>query len=171
MTVDLVDEQERPAPAERLRELAEHVLVAEGVPADMELTVLLMDEPAVAELNREHLGEEGPTDVLAFPLDAPDEAGAGAAGADEASAGAAPRVLGDVVLCPPVAARQARAGETAELEMLLVHGVLHLLGHDHAEERERRVMFARTDELLADFRAVGERGAAAPASPSSEGPR
>lgn len=143
MTVAVADEQPRTVPVDRLRALAEHVLAAEGVPEAMELTVLLVDEPAIAELNRDHLGGDGPTDVLAFPMDRPDEA-----------TGSVPAILGDVVLCPVVAERQAGGQPSAELEMLLIHGILHLLGHDHAEEDERRVMFARTDALLADFRRV-----------------
>ncbi len=143
MTVSVVDEQQRPVPTDRLRALADHALTAEGVPEAMELTVLLVDGPAIAELNREHLDGNGPTDVLAFPMDRPDEA-----------TGSVPAILGDVVLCPVVAERQAGGQPSAELEMLLIHGILHLLGHDHAEEDERRVMFARTDALLADFRQV-----------------
>lgn len=141
MTVAVVDEQQRPVPTDRLRALAGHALAAEGVPEAMELTVLLVDEPSIAELNRDHLGGDGPTDVLAFPMDRPEEA-----------TGTVPPILGDVVLCPRVAERQAGEHSWAELEMLLVHGILHLLGHDHAEEEERRRMFGRTDALLADFR-------------------
>lgn len=141
MTVAVVDEQQRPVPTDRLRALAGHALAAEGVPEPMELTVLLVDEVSIAELNRDHLDGEGPTDVLAFPMDPPDEA-----------AGTVPAILGDVVLCPKVAERQAGEQPWAELEMLLVHGILHLLGHDHAEEDERRLMFGRTEALLADFR-------------------
>lgn len=141
MTVSVVDEQQRPVPTDRLRALAGHALAAEGVPEAMDLTVLLVDEPSIAELNRDHLGGDGPTDVLAFPMDRPDEA-----------TGGVPAILGDVVLCPGVAERQAGEQPWAELEMLLVHGILHLLGHDHADEDERRLMFGRTDALLADFR-------------------
>lgn len=155
MTVFVVDEQQRPVPTDRLRALADHALAAEGVPEAMELTVLLVDESAIAELNREHLDGDGPTDVLAFPMDRPDEA-----------TGSVPAILGDVVLCPVVAERQAGGQPTAELEMLLVHGVLHLLGHDHAEEDERRVMFARTDALLADFRHA--HGDPPPATPAAD---
>lgn len=141
MTVVVVDEQPRPVPVDRLRGLAEHVLAAERVPEAMELTVLLVDEPAIAELNRDYLGGEGPTDVLAFPMDRPEDV------TDDV-----PGILGDVVLCPRVGERQGGDDPTAELEMLVVHGILHLLGHDHAEEGERRVMFERTDALLAAFR-------------------
>jgi probable rRNA maturation factor len=75
---------------------------------------------------------------------------------DELSEGdAEPGMLGDIVLCPVVAAEQAQvAGHSAqaEFELLLTHGMLHLLGHDHQEEEEHRVMFARQDELLAAWR-------------------
>ncbi len=89
------------------------------------------------------MGVDGPTDVLAFPLDAPGETTQG----DIA-------ILGDVVLCPAVAARQAADHGTApqvEMDMLVVHGLLHLLGHDHAEAEEKAIMFGLTDQLLADF--------------------
>ncbi len=138
------DEQTRPVDGERLRDLAAHVLTDRGVPAGMELNVLCVDADAMTELNVAHMGADRPTDVLAFPLDAPGEALAGE-----------PSILGDVVLCPEIAARQASehgVSEAAELELLLVHGILHLLGHDHAEEDERREMFGLTDRLLGAFR-------------------
>ena len=140
MTVSVTDEQSHPVATRRLQAVAEHVLAAENVPSDMQLTLLLVDEAAIAELNRAHLGGEHPTDVLAFPIDAPGEVGEDV-----------PAMLGDVALCPAVAQRQAPHDPTGELEMLVVHGILHLLGHDHAEPDERRVMFARTDELLAEL--------------------
>jgi probable rRNA maturation factor len=142
--VFLADEQERPVDAARLRDLAAHVLADRRVPAAMEVNVLLVERDAMTELNVQHMGGNGPTDVLAFPMDLPGEA-----------VGDAPAILGDVVLCPDVAAHQAPehgASEAAELELLLVHGILHLLGHDHAEEEERREMFGLTDRILADFR-------------------
>ncbi len=143
MTVELVDEQREPVDHERLRALAEHVLAAEGVPARMALAVRCVDRDAIAALNQEHMDGQGPTDVLAFPLDDP-------AALDPEDP--VPALLGDVVLCPAVAREQAAGEPLAELELLLVHGILHLLGHDHAEEHERHVMFARTDALLGAFR-------------------
>ncbi len=130
---------------ERLRGLAQFVAADRRVPADMALSVLCVPTSAMAELNRVHMGGEGPTDVLAFPMDMPGETMPGE-----------PAVLGDVVLCPEVAAAQAAdAGHdvSAELEMLVVHGILHLLGHDHAEESEHREMTELTERLLADWRA------------------
>jgi probable rRNA maturation factor len=145
-SVFFADEQERPVEVERLRDLAGHVLSDQRVPPGMELNVLCVERDAMAELNLRHMGSDGPTDVLAFPMDAPGESVRGE-----------PAILGDVVLCPEVAAEQAvehGVTESAELELLLVHGILHLLGHDHADDSERRAMFALTDRLLADFRAA-----------------
>ena len=80
------------------------------------------------------MGTAGPTDVLAFPIDLDDSTG--------------PRVLGDVVICPTVAAAQAPAGVAAELSLLVVHGVLHVLGHDHATPEDERAMWAKQSALL-----------------------
>ncbi|MBW3562789.1 MAG: rRNA maturation RNase YbeY [Actinobacteria bacterium] len=144
MSVFVADEQSQPVDSDDLAAIAAHVLRAQGVPEDMELSLLLVDEPTMASLNEEHLDGDGPTDVLAFPIDRPGEAPDGV-----------PSILGDVVLCPPVAARQAeQAGHPPEdeLRMLTVHGILHLLGMDHAEPDEEQQMFGRTDELLASYR-------------------
>lgn len=150
MSVSVTDEQQHPVDHDQLRSLARHVLHAQSVPQRMDLSILLVDSGVMAELNREHLGGDGPTDVLAFPIDAPQEAPP-----------AGPAVLGEVVLCPQVAARQAQqAGHdvAAELRLLTVHGILHVLGMDHADPDAERRMFARTDELLAGF--DGDKGAA-----------
>lgn len=147
MAVYLADEQTLPVDHDRLRRLAEAVLADLSVPRAMELSVLFLDRDAIAALNVHHLGGEGPTDVLAFPMDLPGETGPGE-----------PAILGDVVLCPEVAGAQAGPHGTTpaeELELLLVHGILHLLGHDHAEDDERARMFGLTDRLLADFRRQG----------------
>ncbi len=107
--------------------LAEACLRGEGA-ARAELSVSFVDEAEMAELHERYLGEPGPTDVLAFPLDEVDEEGT--------------RLLGDVVICPAVAARNNPADPAGELRLLLVHGILHLLGHDHEEEGERARMWA-----------------------------
>ena len=93
-------------------------------------------------LNVEHMGGTGPTDVLSFPLDA----------AEDSVVGPGPRLLGDVVVCPAVAADQAptHAGTLDdELALLIVHGILHVLGWDHATEDETATMQAREQDLLA----------------------
>jgi probable rRNA maturation factor len=141
MPVFLADEQDLEVDADDLIVLADRVLTEQRVPPDMEVALLLVDESTISGLNAKHLGHDGPTDVLAFPIDEPGE-----------SPPAGPAILGDVVLCPAVAHRQAaeRGGAVhAELQLLTVHGLLHLLGMDHAEPDEEREMFALTDRLLA----------------------
>lgn len=116
---------------------------------DADLSILLVDEEEMARLHVEWMDESGPTDVLSFPMDdlrAGDPAGPRVEG-----------ILGDIVLCPAVAARQGEeAGHAAETELalLLTHGVLHLLGHDHAEPDEHERMFALQAELLDGWLAV-----------------
>jgi probable rRNA maturation factor len=141
--------------------LARLVLEAERVVADVEMSLLFVDEPTIAELNERFLGYEGPTDVLSFPMDdelppagrQPDQGGRGPGSPSDP--GDPPTVLGDVVVCPSVAGRQAaeRGGALDdELALLVVHGVLHLLNYDHAEPAETAVMQQREREILARFR-------------------
>jgi probable rRNA maturation factor len=121
--------------------LAADVLEAEGRRG--ELTLTFVDRDEIAALNAEHMGKDGPTDVLSFPLD--DES------ADAEFDDGIPLLLGDVVVCPDVAREQApeHAGTLDdEVALLVVHGVLHVLGHDHAEPDETAVMRARELELL-----------------------
>jgi probable rRNA maturation factor len=142
----------------RWTNLATEVLLAEGVRGASELSVLFVDEPSIAELNETYLGKVGSTDVLAFPIDASEvEVIAGPAGMSKAPDRAPvdiselPLLLGDVVICPVVAARQAPAHAGTlddEFALLLVHGVLHVLGYDHAEPDEAERMRQRERELL-----------------------
>jgi probable rRNA maturation factor len=120
-----------------------------GINALAELSVLLMDVEAMTELHLKWMDEPGPTDVMSFPMDEldtarrPDDAGPG------------PALLGDVVLCPAVAREQAREGGHSlddELHLLTVHGILHLLGYDHAEPAEEKVMFRLQNDLLDRWR-------------------
>ena len=145
MAVFLADEQDLDVDGDDLVALARHVLRAQRVPDDMELALLLVDIPTISGLNAEHMGKEGPTDVLAFPIDAPGEA-----------LPDTPAILGDVVLCPAVAHEQADGlgrSPADEVRLLTVHGILHLLGMDHADPDEERAMFGLTDELLASYAA------------------
>lgn len=149
MAVYLADEQTVPVDTDDLLALVRHVLAARRVPEDMEVSILLVDEQTIAALNDEHLGKSGPTDVLSFPIDEPGE-----------SPPDSPAILGDVVLCPAVAHEQAAGlGRTpdAEVRLLTVHGILHLLGMDHADPEEERAMFGLTDELLASYAASQDR--------------
>jgi probable rRNA maturation factor len=145
---------------DRWTTLARQVLVAEGVRGEAELSLLFVDEDAIAELNQRFMDAEGPTDVLAFPIDDPAVSGrwpdAGTAGPDrdDPEPSDLPLLLGDVVVCPSVARRQApgHAGTYEdELALLVVHGVLHVLGHDHAEPGEAAVMQSRERDLLERF--------------------
>ena len=145
MAVFLSDEQPREVDTDDLLALTRHVLAARRVPEDMEVSILLVDEGTIAALNEQHMGKEGPTDVLAFPIDEPGETPP-----DQ------PAVLGDVVLCPAVCAAQAprySRSEHEELQVLTVHGLLHLLGMDHADPVAEAEMFGLTDQLLGDYRA------------------
>ena len=117
-----------------------------------ELSVLLVDEQTMTELHERWMGEPGPTDVLAFPMD---ELRPPHLGGNREDPGPEPGLLGDVVLCPQVAAEQAeKAGHSTqdELELLCVHGILHLLGYDHAEPEEHAAMFGAQDQLLKAWR-------------------
>jgi probable rRNA maturation factor len=155
------DEQSAaPVDVDRWVTLAREVLVAEGVQGDVELSLLFVDETTIAELNARFMEADGPTDVLAFPIDDPVVAGrwpdASTSGPDreDPEPGDMPLLLGDVVVCPAVAERQApeHAGSyDDELALLVVHGVLHVLGHDHAEPDETAVMQARERALLDEF--------------------
>jgi probable rRNA maturation factor len=144
-----------------LVELAKAVLAAEKVKGDCELAITFVDETSIAELNKEFLGEDGPTDVLAFPIDdeivesgrSPDS---GSTGPDrpDMDPGEVPILLGDVMVCPAVAARNAAERNKTtddELALLVVHGILHVLGMDHADPQEEATMFAKQDDLLARF--------------------
>jgi probable rRNA maturation factor len=153
--ISVADEQsDRPVDAARWRALAERVLEAEGVVGEAELSLHFVDRAAMAELNREHLGGEGPTDVLSFPIDG--ERASDALG----RTGGPPLLLGDVVICPDVASANApeHAGtDEDELALLVVHGILHLLGHDHAADDERAAMQALERDLLGRLHGVPAR--------------
>ena len=147
----------------RYRDLVQRVLEAEGVPPGAETAVTFVGPEEMAHLNETHMGNAGPTDVLAFPIDLPERAHASRDARGEARdrdvADATAAVLaGDVVVCPAVAAANAAAGKgsreghdgsvAAEIDLLVVHGVLHLLGMDHAKPAEAAAMRARENEHL-----------------------
>lgn len=142
VTVVVADEQsEVEIDAVRWATLAREVLLDEGHRG--ELTLTFVDIDTIGELNAEHMGVEGPTDVLSFPLDAeldPVDLG------ELPGIHAVPVLLGDVVVCPTVAAAAAPAHAGSlddELALLVVHGVLHVLGHDHTAEADTAAMQAR----------------------------
>jgi len=159
--VFVADEQtDQPVDTMRWVHLAEAVLLDEAIPGETELSMLFVDEEAMADLNKRFLGKEGPTDVLAFPIDeepveggrSPDSGGTGPGDTSEPSE--MPTVLGDVVICPAVAHRNApeHAGTYEdEVALLIVHGLLHLLGMDHEDDDEAEAMELREQALLAKF--------------------
>ena len=125
------DRQTDAVDVEGLAMLARACLVGEGV-VDTELSISFVTEDEIADLHRRYLQQDGPTDVLSFPLD--DDAGEDRL-----------RMLGDVVIAPAVAARNNPDDPGSELRLLLVHGILHLLGHDHMEQADRATMWARQE--------------------------
>jgi len=155
LSIEIANESGTEVDTDSALAVARYTLEEMGVNPLAELSILLVDIDYMTELNHRWMGEDGPTDVLAFPMDE----GSVDHGPGETATGE-PALLGDIVLCPEVAAKQAAAAghSTAdELHLLTVHGVLHLLGYDHAEPEEEREMFALQDRLLAAWRASRER--------------
>lgn len=144
---------------DRWQRLALAALADEGVGGECELSVMFVDEETIAGLNERFMDVDGPTDVLSFPIDGetdppgrwPDSGGPGPDRVED-DPEELPLLLGDVVVCPAVAARNApeHAGTVDdEIALLVVHGILHLLGMDHATDDQREAMWARERELLA----------------------
>jgi probable rRNA maturation factor len=155
VSIEIANESGVDVDSDAIQSVARHALDEMGVNPLAELSVLLVDIEYMGELNHRWMDGEGPTDVLAFPMDESSvDHGPGEHGGGE------PALLGDIVLCPEVAAKQAAtAGHAAvdELAMLTVHGVLHLLGYDHAEPEEEQEMFGLQARLLESWRGVGKR--------------
>lgn len=146
MSIEVNNESGMPADEESLVRMARFIMDRLYVHPQTELSIILADTEAMEKLHIEWMDEPGPTDVLSFPM-------------DELRPGSADRpspagLLGDIVLCPQVAEEQARAAGHStgeELLLLTTHGVLHLLGYDHAEPDEKEEMFSLQRELLAGF--------------------
>ena len=167
MSLDIyaADEQaDHPVAVERWSALARSVLEAEGVAGDTEVALLFVDEQTIASLNERFLGKDGPDRRPVVPhrgrggaersLSRPGGTGPGTIEADTDRL----LLLGDVVICPAVAARNAvdhGVGFDDELALLVVHGILHLLGMDHEDTAEAEQMERREQQLLARFYRVG----------------
>lgn len=154
MTIDVVNETDVDLDLDSLQQQARFVLDRLRIHPQAELSVLLVDEPTIEELHVRWMDEPGPTDVLSFPMDelrpTKDD--------EEPAEG----LLGDIVICPQVAQKQADAAghrREDELALLLTHGILHLLGYDHLEPEEHAEMFGLQARLLAEWVAysAGER--------------
>lgn len=146
MSVEVNNESEIEADLERIGALGRTILAELNVHPETEVSIILMDEEPMSALHVEWMDIEGPTDVMSFPMDelrpgrpgSPTEAG----------------MLGDIVICPQVATTQAATGgHSVEDEILLLttHGMLHLLGFDHAEPEEKEIMFTLQRQLLEGF--------------------
>ena len=146
MTIEITNESELEVDLTRVQSLAEHVREALRLHPLVDVGVIFVDEAPMTNLHVRWMDEPGPTDVLSFPMDELRP------GSEEMLS--AEGVLGDVVICPQVARRQAEAAgheEINEILMLLTHGMLHLVGFDHAEPEEEKEMFALQKELLDSF--------------------
>ena len=143
MSIELNNESGVEVDEQAVQRLAAFALDALHVHADAELAIVLVDEGAMEQLHVRWMDEPGPTDVLSFPMDELRP------GTDEAPT--PPGLLGDIVLCPQVAEAQAAVAKHStmdELILLTTHGLLHLLGFDHAEPEEKAVMWAAQSEIL-----------------------
>ena len=166
MSIEVLDESGAGVDNVALSRVSRFVLDRMRVHPLAELCVKLVDEDTMATLNQNWMEASGPTDVLAFPMD---ELRPGLVN-EEPEEG----ILGDLVLCPAVAERQAAAAghSTAdELVLLTVHGILHLLGYDHAEPEEHKTMFGLQARLLEEWRASRTGGPPAGVPDDGDGPR
>ena len=146
MSIDVANESGFEVDEKELVDQAAFMLRQLHINPAAELSIMLVDEVTMASLHEKFMDEPGSTDVLSFPMD---ELRAGTPNKPSSEG-----ILGDVVICPEVAKRQAvTAGHTPEVEMrlLLTHGILHLIGHDHAEPEEHKVMFGLQTQLLLDW--------------------
>ncbi|HWA65174.1 MAG TPA: rRNA maturation RNase YbeY [Mycobacteriales bacterium] len=145
MSIEVANETGADVDVHRIERVARFVLNEMGVNPLVELAIRLVDVEAMTALHVHFMNEPGPTDVLAFPMDELNDQ------RDDLEGDVPPTLLGDVVLCPAVAeaqAKQAGHSTAAELELLCTHGVLHLLGYDHADEADEREMFGLQARLL-----------------------
>ncbi len=149
MTIEILNESGVEVDERRILDLSRFALERMRVHPLAELNIKLVDEPTILELKKHWWGFEDETDVLSFPMDElrPGEVD------EEPEEG----ILGDIALAPEVAERQgtkAGHGTMPEIELLVVHGILHLLGYDHAEPEEHREMFTLQARLLKEFGSV-----------------
>ncbi|MET1034865.1 rRNA maturation RNase YbeY [Arthrobacter halodurans] len=146
MSVEVNNESAVEADLERLSRLGRHILDSLYVHPEAEVSIILVDEDAMERLHLDWMDLSGPTDVMSFPMD---ELRPGSPGSPTPAG-----MLGDVVICPQVAAEQARAGGHStedEIMLLATHGMLHLLGYDHEEPAEKQEMFSLQRNLLEAF--------------------
>lgn len=147
MNIFFADEQDEPLQTDSLVQMAQRVLVAEGLPDSTEVSIVLLGEEEMAQYNTRFMQRKGPTDVLAFPIEklTPGELPA-------PTPKGQPFSLGDIFVCPSVVKSQAADLDVPldhELALIVTHGMLHLLGYDHSQPPDAEQMSARERELLA----------------------
>lgn len=142
MKIELVNNSNFKCDEAAILSVAKYSLKKMGIHPDSELSIRFVNEDEMSELHIKWMDLPGPTDVLSFPMDEikPNSSSNG------------PGVIGDIVLCPAFAEKNGKQSLAEELELLTVHGVLHLLGFDHEEISDERAMFAIQDEILKEWR-------------------
>ena len=141
MTIESNNRSGELVPSDEVTSLITYSLGALGLHPDCEVSITFVDETEMTDLHIKWMDEPGPTDVLSFPMDMPESVGE-------------PATLGDIVICPSVAARQAAtAGHSPahEIYILAAHGLLHILGYDHANPADEKVMFALQEKLVKEW--------------------
>jgi len=143
MTIEITNKSGELVPADQVRALLEHSLVQLKLSPECEVNLVFVDENEMTELHIKWMDEPGPTDVLSFPMDMPENPGDAV-------------TLGDIVIAPTVAATQAATvGHSADQEIFILaaHGLLHILGYDHANKEDEKVMFALQEDLVKNWQA------------------
>ncbi len=143
MTIEITNKSGELVPADQVRALLEHSLEQLKLSPECEVNLVFVDENEMTELHLKWMEEPGPTDVLSFPMDMPENPWDAV-------------TLGDIVIAPTVAATQAAAaGHSAEHEIFILaaHGLLHILGYDHANKEDEKVMFALQEDLVKNWQA------------------
>ena len=143
MTIEITNKSGELVPADQVRALLEHSLVQLKLSPECEVNLVFVDENEMTELHIKWMDEPGPTDVLSVPMDMPENPGDAV-------------TLGDIVIAPTVAATQAAtAGHSADHEIFILaaHGLLHILGYDHANKEDEKVMFALQEDLVKNWQA------------------
>ena len=141
MGIELTNNSKEVCDETEIVKVATFALEKMGIHPDSELSITLVDEEEIEKLHIQWMDLPGPTDVLSFPMDE----------LKPFSAAQGPGIIGDIVLCPKFAAKQAKSSVAEEISLLTIHGVLHLLGFDHAEKEEEKEMFALQDKILQEW--------------------
>jgi probable rRNA maturation factor len=144
MGIELTNNSSVKSNEDEIKSVAAFALGKMGIHPDSDLSITLVDEEEMENLHIEWMDLPGPTDVLSFPMDE----------LKPFSASKGPGIIGDIVLCPTFAAKQAKSTVAAELALLTIHGVLHLLGFDHAEKEEEKEMFELQEKILKEWQSA-----------------